>query len=398
MPIGYWESETLLKPVDLTIIGAGIVGMSTALHVRRARPDWTLRIVERSPLSAGGTTRNAGFACFGGAGEWLDDLESLGPEGLKALVRQRAEGLRALIELLGAEAIGLQWTGGHELFGEEDVDQRAAHRARAALQELNLIVQPVLSSTLGTLRPDLSPSTPALIEDADRASALGAAVAISLPWEGMIHTGRMVEAFHRRLDEAGIQRLHGLTLQSLSERKEGWSLETNHGLLNSTRVALCTNGLAKDMLPELDVAPVPNRVLVCRPATPSLKEGTYHLDRGYLYMRTLPDGLVLFGGGRHWGHALPLPPMQDLEAEQAWDQQLEAEARRWLGPIEAVTHRWTGWLGVGSARSPLLAQPRPGLHHAVRLGGMGVAIGCGLGAQLADKLLTGALDRGSPEG
>ena len=167
----------------------------------------------------------------------------------------------------------------------------------------------------------------------------------------MIHTGRMVEAFHRRLDEAGIQRLHGLTLQSLSERKEGWSLETNHGLLNSTRVALCTNGLAKDMLPELDVAPVPNRVVVCRPATPSLKEGTYHLDRGYLYMRTLPDGLVLFGGGRHWGHALPLPPMQDLEAEQAWDQQLEAEARRWLGPIEAVTHRWTGWLGVGSARS-----------------------------------------------
>lgn len=393
MPIGYWESETLLKPVDLTIVGAGIVGMSTALHIRRARPDWTLRIVERSPLSAGGTTRNAGFACFGSAGEWLDDLESLGTEGLAALVRQRAEGLRDLIELLGADAIGLQWTGGHELFGGRPTDPSAAQRARASLEELNRIVQPVLASTLGNLRPDLPGSTAALLEDADRATALGADLAIALPWEGMIHTGRMVSAFHRRLDEAGIQRVHGLTVRSLSEKEGGWFLETQEGPLESRQVALCTNGLAKQMLPDLDVAPVPNRVLVCRPANPGLPEGTYHLDRGYLYMRTLPDGLVLFGGGRHWGHTLPLPPETDPEAERAWDRQLEAEAQHWLGPIDTVTHRWTGWLGVGAARNPLLAQPRPGLHHAVRLGGMGVAIGCGLGAQLAKQVLEASSQR-----
>ena len=387
MPIGYWESETLLKPVDLTIVGAGIVGMSTALHVQRAQPDWTLRIVERSPLSSGGTTRNAGFACFGSAGEWLDDLESLGPEGLSALVRQRAEGLRALIELLGADAIGLQWTGGHELFGKRPEDDLAAERARSALTELNRIVQPILAATLGDLRPDLTPLTPALFEGADRATPFGADLAIALPWEGMIHTGHMVNAFHRQLDEAGIQRLHGLRVQSLREREGSWILDTDEGPLESRKVAVCTNGLAAELLPDLDVTPVPNRVLVCRPETPTTVEGTYHLDRGYLYMRTLPDGLVLFGGGRHWGHTLPLPPERDLEAEQTWDRQLEAEAQRWLGPLETVCHRWTGWLGVGPDRSPLLAQPRPGLHHAVRLGGMGVAIGCGLGARLADQLM-----------
>ena len=123
MPIGYWESETLLKPVDLTIIGAGIVGMSTALHVRRARRTGPSALSSES-LSAGAPPQ-CGIRLFWWGGEWLDDLESLGPEGLKALVRQRAEGLRALIELLGAEAIGLQWTGG-PTSGEDDADQRAA--------------------------------------------------------------------------------------------------------------------------------------------------------------------------------------------------------------------------------------------------------------------------------
>ena len=110
MPIGYWETEHLLRPADHTVVGAGIVGMSAALGLKRARPDAHVRLLERSPLSAGGTTRNAGFACFGSAGEWLDDLEALGAEELGNLIRMRAEGLTELVNLLGADAIGLQWT------------------------------------------------------------------------------------------------------------------------------------------------------------------------------------------------------------------------------------------------------------------------------------------------
>ena len=106
MPIGYWETEHLLRPADHTVVGAGIVGMSTALQLKRARPQAHVRLLERSPVSAGGTTRNAGFACFGSAGEWLDDLETLGAEELGNLIRMRAEGLTQLVSLLGADAIG----------------------------------------------------------------------------------------------------------------------------------------------------------------------------------------------------------------------------------------------------------------------------------------------------
>ena len=117
----------------------------------------------------------------------------------------------------------------------------------------------------------------------------------------------------------------------------------------------------------------------------SLPTGTYHLDRGYLYMRTLDSCHVLFGGGRHWGISLPLPPERDVESEAHWDAALEQAANRWV-EVEAVTHRWTGWLGVGRDRRPLIGESQPGLYHAVRMGGMGVAIGTGVGRQLAEAM------------
>ena len=385
MPTGYWETEHLLRPVDFTVIGAGMVGMSTALHLKRARPDLSVRLLERSPLSSGGTTRNAGFACFGSAGEWLDDLDAIGPHALEALIRMRAEGLAELIGLLGAKAIGLQWTGGWELLSDSPDDRALAERINGALDLLRDVATPVLSTVLRTVHPT-GGGQPALTEDADRAKALGAAHAIHLPWEGMIHTGQMVSAFHRALDDAGVQRLHGVEVKALAPSPTGWMLDTSAGGLESRQVGLCTNGLAAQLVSGLEVRPVPNRVLVLRVASGALPVGTYHIDRGYLYMRTLDEHHVLFGGGRHWGYELPLPPERNVEMEAQWDAALEQAARRWVN-VEAVTHRWTGWLGVGPDRRPLIGESQPGLHHAVRMGGMGVAIGTRVGRELAESML-----------
>ena len=380
MASGYWEREHLLRSADITIVGAGLVGMSTALALRRLQPEAHIRIVERHPLTDGGSSRNAGFACFGSAGEWLDDLDTLGPAALQSLVRTRAEGLRDLIGLLGENALGLEWSGGWELFSKEE--EAAARRATAALDTLNPLLTAELQSALGPIHPNAE-GTPALAEDRARASKLRAHCALHLPWEGMLHTGKMVTAFHAALDAARIQRLHGVTVQRWNPQDHGWQLDTSLGPLHTRQLAICTNGFAADLLPDLDVHPVPNRVLVLRGGR-SIPKGTYHLERGYLYMRTLGPQDVLFGGGRHWGHALPLAGCPDTES--TWDAQLEHEAQTWLGPDAQVTHRWTGWLGVGSTREPQVGQSAPGLFHAVRMGGMGVAIGAGIGVRLADLI------------
>ena len=381
--MGYWEREHLLRTADVTIVGAGIVGMSAALHLRSLMPDALIRIVERHPLAAGGSSRNAGFACFGSAGSGWTILKTLGDEALAELVRERALGLRALIEMLGESALGLQWSGGWELFRQEE--QSLCEAAMAAVPRLNALLTPVLENALQGLHGPHA-GQPALRLDAGRAHALGAAGALHLPWEGMLHTGQMVSAFHRALDHAGIQRLHGVEVQgwTRSQGGHGWTLETNLGQLHTTQLALCTNGFAAKLLPGLDVNAVPNRVLVLKSDADVLPQGTYHLERGYLYMRTLRPGEILFGGGRHWGHEVM--EGQPSKSEAAWDAQLLSAARGWIPGHLEVTHRWTGWLGVGQTRAPLIGTSETGLHHAVRMGGMGVAIGAGVGRQLARRI------------
>lgn len=385
MPTGYWESEYLLRPADLTIVGAGIVGMSAALHFKKLRPDAHVRIIERAPISAGGTTRNAGFACFGSAGEWLDDLQVLGLAKLQELVQSRAEGLSDMLQLLGEEAIGMSWSGGWELFSERDTDVRLAQQVIRALPEINEAVAPILAKVLGHIHPRLQDSPAALI-DKHRARKVGAHQTVALPWEGMIHTGKMVEAFHRALDRANVHRVHGVQVQSFHPKGDQWAIQTHQGQLLTSQLAVCTNGMASDLIPKMDTKPVPNRVLVAKIKPGSWPLGTYHLDRGYLYLRTLGQSHVLFGGGRHWGHDLAPADPVNAQPIQDWDAQLTATAESWLGPLDTITHRWTGWLGVGQDRRPLIGQTQPGLHHAVRLGGMGVAIGTKVGRELATNL------------
>jgi len=387
MPIGYWEREYLLPPVDLTVVGAGIVGMSTALHYKALHPDSSVRIVDRDPLGEGGTTRNAGFACFGGPGEWLDDIQDLGDSSWLALIRMRASGLRELIELLGAEALDLEWSGGWELFSSDHRGVKRAAEVRAMLDTMNRKVTPILRNELGDIHPS-GPDTPALKWDEEKAAIFRAHSAVHLPWEGMLNTGRMVQAFHQALDRAGIQRLHGFEVDRLQQpenSEQNWGLTDGRRVLHSRQLAICTNGFADQLLDNIPVRAVPNRVLVVRPETP-LPPGTYHLEDGYLYFRSLPDGRALFGGGRHFHISLPSYPLRDASAEAEWDRQLLQCAKRWMGPLDGIEHRWTGWLGVGNDRMPLVASPQPGLYHAVRMGGMGVAIGCGIGRELAGRM------------
>lgn len=47
------------SPVDLAVIGAGIVGLSAAFWARRLHPDWSIVVVERSLVGSGTTQYSA---------------------------------------------------------------------------------------------------------------------------------------------------------------------------------------------------------------------------------------------------------------------------------------------------------------------------------------------------
>ncbi|MBS18676.1 MAG: hypothetical protein CL835_03855, partial [Crocinitomicaceae bacterium] len=78
-----WESQMLQAspsaPLDALVVGGGIVGMNAALALVSRKPEWRIAVVDALPLGGGGSTRNAGFTCFGSPSELLDDWRALGP-------------------------------------------------------------------------------------------------------------------------------------------------------------------------------------------------------------------------------------------------------------------------------------------------------------------------------
>src|SRR5436305_7370771 len=71
-PASYWQETVDLSPprpslegtveADVTIIGGGYCGLSTALYLKRARPDLRVVLLERAVCGWGASGRNGGFA------------------------------------------------------------------------------------------------------------------------------------------------------------------------------------------------------------------------------------------------------------------------------------------------------------------------------------------------
>ena len=38
MTVSYWDKQELLKEIDYVIIGSGITGLSTAIHLKQTQP------------------------------------------------------------------------------------------------------------------------------------------------------------------------------------------------------------------------------------------------------------------------------------------------------------------------------------------------------------------------
>jgi len=115
-------------------------------------------------------------------------------------------------------------------------------------------------------------------------------------------------------------------------------------------------------------------------------KGTYHLEQGYYYFRNVGNRLLL-GGGRH------LDLIGETTTEMYQTENIQSQLEHLLKtvilpktPFE-IEQRWSGILGIGPQKTPIVKEVMPGIFCGVRMGGMGVAIGSLVGYKLA-KLMT----------
>ena len=148
------------------------------------------------------------------------------------------------------------------------------------------------------------------------------------------------------------------------------------------KLLFTTNGFA-GMLTNHQVQPARAQVLITEPITNLDIKGTFHLDKGYYYFRNFEDRILL-GGGRNLD--FKGETTTDLSQTTLIQNRLEELLREVILPHHdfKIAHRWSGIMGVGTHKKPIVSQLSDRVYCGVRLGGMGVAIGSLVGKELAE--------------
>ena len=368
--LSYWERDALQASVDIAVIGGGIVGCTAAIAAKRRFPGRSVRIYERTVLSTGAGSRNAGFACFGSPTELLADLDTRPESEVIDLIAERWEGLRRLRENLPDETLGYEASGGYEIFLPEE--EPTYRRCLELLPWLNDRLGPKIGPSVYR---DASAQLPAT-------GMRGVAYLIHNTYEGLLHPGRLVAGLRRKAQQLGVAIQLGLALDSWASTADGVVLQFSRGIeVTAGDVLFATNGFAAQLLPDLDVRPARNQVLLTAPLPDLRLSSGYHYRDGYVYFRPVGKRLLI-GGGRHLDRAgeTTMTFGDSAVIQQYLEQFLSTHL---VDSPPVIEQRWSGILGVADSKAPIVRTVAPGVHVGVRLGGMGVALGSLVGTQLA---------------
>lgn len=366
--LSYWELKSYFKDIDFLIIGAGIVGYSTAIHLRKQHPKSKILVIERGYLPSGASSKNAGFACFGSATELTEDLSKFDDSTVWETVKMRWEGLNYLRSLIGDESLKLQINGSWDLITSSDIKLRdqTASKLEYFNKQLN----------------DITGESNVYSIDSNTHQKFGFAsidTSFRNRLEGQIDTASMNKAFYRLTMEQDIMTLFGIEALDIQSN----TVSTNLGEIHAKAIAICTNGFAKQLIPNEDIAPARAQVLITKPIENLPFEGTFHYQMGYYYFRNI-DNRILFGGGRNLD--FKAEETTEFKTTELIQKKLESLLKEVILPSTPfeIEHRWTGVMGVGNTKKPIIQHIQDNTYCGVRLGGMGVAIGTLVGKNLAE--------------
>jgi glycine/D-amino acid oxidase-like deaminating enzyme len=375
MQISIWEKESFYAPKDVIIVGSGLVGLWCAWHLKKNDPELSVAIIDRGIIPTGASTRNAGFACFGSVTELAEDAERFGEESMLQLVEMRYKGLQRIRKEFKEPAIDFELCGGYELFHE------------LAMEKIPVLAYQ--TERLNTLLHDITGKKRTFKWVDDKIDKLGLHEVehlIQNKMEGYLHSGKLCQALLQAVQSMGVTVLNAIEINGFEKVNDHIELYTNQFVnFKAGKVLICTNAFARQLLPDLDIVPARGQVLVTSPIKNLKLKGTFHFDAGYYYFRNLGNR-VLLGGARN--KAFEAEATTELTTTDTIQQELEYFLSTYILPgyNYTITDRWSGIMGMGNEKLPIVKEVSPQVFCAVRMSGMGVALAPVIGEQMA-KLL-----------
>jgi glycine/D-amino acid oxidase-like deaminating enzyme len=196
----------------------------------------------------------------------------------------------------------------------------------------------------------------------------------------------MIKSLLDQVKEQDIFLYNGLKIDKIEQETNRYCLAMESGFsLYSKRVVVCTNGFTRQLLPDINLKAARNQVILTEPIPNLALKGCFHYNEGYVYFRNV-ENRILLGGFRN------IQPNEETTTEFGFSPGIQEALENFLsqhlvpGQNIKITHRWSGIMGVGPNKEPIIQEVKPNLWTAVRLGGMGIAIGTQVGMEVAEQI------------
>jgi gamma-glutamylputrescine oxidase len=377
MTISLWQRTPTheIEQCDVAIIGAGITGLSAAIELESR--GISCIVLESDFAGSKASGRNAGYLIRGAAENYALACDNLGRETARYLWEWTQQ------NLIGLKQLGLESTTGfahrpscvvatgepehtqlieaHQLMNEDGLSVSLIDPSNAPDDALWRSGKP----TIGLLNPEDAVCSPI-----DLVQLLAASLASTPVFE---------HAEVYRIEDDG-NRIR---------------LRTRPVDVICSRVLVCTNAYAAELIRELDGIIKPNRgqMLAITPENPrdANLEFAYYLNHGSEYVRSAANGQIIFGGARTY-HA----DNERTSADEISDEvqaRLERFVRELITENYRVDARWSGIMGFSPDGMPVITQTRvhtlenPNVWFCGGLTGHGMSMGYQTGRHAARVML-----------
>jgi glycine/D-amino acid oxidase-like deaminating enzyme len=354
---------------DVVIVGGGITGLSTALHL--AEQGTSTVVLEARDVGWGASGRNGGQVNPGLKSEPSDLLKDFGEERGRKLIELAGGAPAYLFDLVRRHAIDCAAVNRGTIrvvrnaSEAEIIDRSVSDWAGrgVALERLDAARLHELSGTdaypCGLLDPRGGQLNPLAYSRGLAAAArrLGATIRIATP---------------------------ALSIRPESGR---WRVTTSGGTVEADHVVLATNGYTDGLWPQLkeSVVPVFSAIAATDPLPEKLRnmilagrQVLYESSWRVLYYRVDHQGRFLMGG----------PSVLRESSDERSYTHLVDHARKLYPDLVNVPFRyfWNGQVAITRDHYPHLHEPSPGVIVALGYNGRGIAMGTAMGRVVAQRI------------
>ena len=343
---------------DVIVVGAGLMGAAVA--TRLARQGFSTAILEARRVAGGATGRSLGVASTGLAGNYSWAVSVYGRPRAREIWALTAGGRARLVETVRRLGVPFQRAPSFALaVDDEEADE--------------------LWDSVKLLRQDGFDASFTLTDPLGR----GFQAAIRRPDDVIVNAAELTRAL---LQAEGITVHEETEVYALEPTENGIHVWAHGRTVVCSAVVLAVNGYAALLDPYLAarVAPGSSLVLALEPDGDPFIDPPCTLDRGRVFLRTLPDGRLLMGIRQPGGA---------LAGEELLRDRLTAVASRHFPQLDLTNvDCWSEVMGVTPDGLPMLGHV-PGLpraYFAVGFGGHGLSWAFVVAERLVSTMLHGA--------